>query len=47
MKKKFVNILTFATLLLCLANHATAQDIVANGIYYNIISDTQVAVAPA
>ena len=47
MNKKIVNILTFAALLLCLATRATAQDIVANGIYYNIISDTQVAVAPA
>ena len=47
MTKKIVNILTFAALLLCIANRATAQDIVANGIYYNIISDTQVAVAPA
>jgi hypothetical protein len=47
MNKKIVNILAFAALLLCLATKATAQDIVANGIYYNIISDTQVAVAPA
>ena len=47
MNKKIVNILAFAALLLCLATRATAQDIVANGIYYNIISDTQVAVAPA
>ncbi len=34
-------------MLLGMAHHATAQDILANGIYYNIISDTQVAVAPA
>lgn len=47
MNKKIAYILTFATLLLCMANRAAAQDIVANGIYYNIISDTQVAVAPA
>ncbi len=47
MNKKIVNILAFAALLLCLTTRATAQDIVANGIYYNIISDTQVAVAPA
>lgn len=47
MKKQIANILTFAALLLSWAGHATAQDILANGIYYNIISDTQVAVAPA
>lgn len=47
MSNKIANILTFAAMLLCWAGHATAQDIVANGIYYNIISETQVAVAPA
>ena len=34
-------------MLLCCALHGHSQDIEANGIYYNIISDTQVAVAPA
>ena len=34
-------------LLLGVTNQAIAQDIIANGIYYNIISDTQVSVAPA
>lgn len=47
MNHKIAYILTFAALVLCWANRATAQDILANGIYYNIISDTQVAVAPA
>ena len=32
---------------LCCAVNVHAQDIEANGIYYNIISDTQVEVAPA
>jgi hypothetical protein len=34
-------------LMLCTASQIQAQDIEANGIFYNIISDTQVAVAPA
>ena len=34
-------------LLLCCALTGYSQDIEANGIYYNIISETQVAVAPA
>ena len=33
--------------MIACAMNGHAQDIVANGIYYNIISDTQVAVAPA
>ena len=36
-----------AAVLLCCALTGHGQDIVAGGIYYNIISDTQVAVAPA
>lgn len=41
-------ILLLLTLAALLAGHpAAAQNIVANGIYYNIISDTQVEVAPA
>ena len=47
MTKYIANILTLTALLLGMANHAKAQDIVANGIYYNIISDSQVEVAPA
>lgn len=47
MTRYIANILTLTALLLGLASHATAQDIVANGIYYNIISDSQVEVAPA
>lgn len=47
MNNKIANILTIIALLLGMSPHATAQDILANGIYYNIISDTQVAVAPA
>ena len=34
-------------MLLCFALPGQAQDIVANGIYYNIINENQVAVAPA
>lgn len=34
-------------LAFCSAGTLQAQDIMANGIYYNIISDTQVEVAPA
>ena len=37
----------FVALLSCLCFQAGAQDIVANGIYYNIINETQVEVAPA
>ena len=33
--------------MICLAPRATAQDIEANGIFYNIISDTQVEVTSA
>ena len=47
MTRHIANILTLTALLLGMANHAAAQDIVANGIYYNIISDSQVEVAPA
>ena len=47
MIRHLANILTLSALLLGMASHATAQDIVANGIYYNIISDSQVEVAPA
>ena len=47
MTNKIVNILALTILMLCMTNNAAAQDILANGIYYNIISDTQVAVAPA
>ena len=45
--KKIANILMLTALLLGVTNQAIAQDIIANGIYYNIISDTQVSVAPA
>lgn len=34
-------------MLMCCALHGHSQDIEANGIYYNIISETQVAVASA
>jgi len=47
MNKAFVHILPLIALMLCIATQAQAQDIEANGIYYTIISDTQVAVAPA
>jgi hypothetical protein len=47
MKKKIAKILALFALVLGMTVHANAQDILANGIYYNIISDTQVAVAPA
>ena len=36
-----------AVMVMCCALHGHSQNIEANGIYYNIISDTQVAVAPA
>lgn len=45
--KKIANILMLTALLLGVTNQAIAQDIIANGIYYNIISDTQVSVEPA
>ena len=45
--RKFKNILLLIALQMCCATVSQAQDILANGIYYNIISDTQVAVAPA
>lgn len=41
------NILAVIALVLGCAMWTRAQDIEANGIFYNIISDTQVAVAPA
>ena len=45
--RRLTNILLLTALLVCCAGTSRAQDILANGIYYNIISDTQVAVAPA
>ncbi len=45
--KRFSHILLLLALLTCRVGVASAQDIEANGIYYNIISDTQVEVAPA
>ena len=45
--RKLTNILLLIALQVCGAGVSQAQDILANGIYYNIISDTQVAVAPA
>ncbi len=45
--RKLTNILLLMALQVCCAGFSQAQDILANGIYYNIISDTQVAVAPA
>ena len=45
--RRLTNILLLMALLVCCAGTSRAQDILANGIYYNIISDTQVAVAPA
>lgn len=47
MRNKIANILILTALVLCTAFPAQAQDIEANGIFYNIISDTQVAVVPA
>lgn len=41
------DILLLAALLTCCALNGRGQDIEANGIFYNIISDTQVEVAPA
>ena len=46
MNRSIRYILTFAALLCCAAI-IRGQDIEANGIYYNIINDTQVEVAPA
>ena len=45
--KNYFNILLLTALMACQAGLSQAQDIEANGIFYNIISDTQVAVAPA
>ena len=45
--KRYFNILLLTALMACHAGLSRAQDIEANGIFYNIISDTQVAVAPA
>jgi hypothetical protein len=45
--RRIANISVLIALLLCCALTGHSQDIEANGIYYNIISDTQVAVAPA
>ena len=46
MRRRF-NILAVIALMMGCAMWTRAQDIVANGIFYNIIGDTQVAVAPA
>lgn len=45
--RRLYNILLLSALVVCCVGMANAQDIEANGIYYNIISDTQVEVAPA
>ena len=45
--RRFFNILAVIALVMGCSTGACAQDIEANGIFYNIISDTQVAVAPA
>ena len=45
--RKLINILLLTVLQVCCAGVSQAQDILANGIYYNIINETQVAVAPA
>ena len=45
--KRFYNILLLVALMASCPHNGQAQDIEANGIMYNIISDTQVAVAPA
>ena len=47
MRKPLNDILLLMAMVLCCTGISRAQDILANGIYYNIISDTQVAVAPA
>ncbi len=44
---KRLSYILLLTLLMFSAGKSSAQDIEANGIFYNIISDTQVAVAPA
>ena len=45
--RKIYHIWMLTTLLMCCAGIARAQDIEANGIFYNIISESQVEVAPA
>lgn len=45
--RSFHNILALLALLLTRSLFCQGQDIEANGIYYNIISDSQVEVAPA
>ena len=45
--RKLINILLLTVLQVCCAGVSQAQDIFANGLYYNIINETQVAVAPA
>ena len=45
--RKISDILLLIALLFCCALTGRSQDIEANGIFYNIISDTQVAVASA
>ena len=47
MRRQLANIMILTALMLCLAPLSQAQDIEANGIFYHIISDSQVAVAPA
>ena len=47
MRRLKSNILLLTALLTCCALNSQGQDIEANGIFYNIISDTQVEVAPA
>jgi len=47
MNRAYHHILFLIALLLGCASTAQSQDIEANGIFYNIINDTQVAVAPA
>ena len=45
--RKNYHIWMLTALLMCCAGIARAQDIEANGIFYNIISESQVEVAPA
>ncbi len=45
--KRITHILLCSLLAACSAGEVRAQDIEANGIFYNILSDTQVEVAPA
>lgn len=47
MRRNIANILILLASVFGMAVQAIAQDIEANGIFYNIISNTQVAVAPA